>query len=91
MSAKLKKSFGRDTILMEFEGNPDFIIENPNFKVVNQTAHRLELKIISETFDLKSFISTINERLIVYKFELVEPSIHEIFIQSVKGSEVKVG
>ena len=88
---EIKKSFGRDTILMEFEGNPDFIIENPNFKVVNQTAHRLELKIISETFDLKSFISTINERLIVYKFELVEPSINEIFIQSVKGSEVKVG
>ena len=88
---EIKKSFGRDTIMLEFEGDSTFITENPKLKVVNQTTQRLELKIIDDTFDSSEFLRSINEHLFVYKFELVEPSINEIFIQSVKGNEVAIG
>lgn len=88
---EIKKSFGRDTIMLEFEGDSTFIIDNPKLKVVNQTAQSLELKIIDDTFDSSEFLSSLNEHLFVYKFELVEPSINEIFIQSVKGNEVAIG
>lgn len=87
----IKKSFGRDTILLEFEGDATFITENPKLKVVNQTAQRLELKIIDESFDSKAFLSSLIERLTVYKYELVEPSFHEIFIQSVKANGGEIG
>lgn len=88
---QIKKSFGRDTILLEFEGDASFILEHSQLKVVNQSKHRLELKITDETFDSKQFLNEINDKLSVYKFELVEPSINEIFIESVKGSEVVNG
>ncbi|MFA7327833.1 MAG: ATP-binding cassette domain-containing protein [Candidatus Kapaibacterium sp.] len=88
---EIKKSFGRDTILLEFEGDASFILDNLMLKVVNQTAHRIELKIIDSSFDSKSFFNELNQKLEVYKFELVEPSFHEIFIQSVKGNEVEIG
>jgi ABC-2 type transport system ATP-binding protein len=87
----IKKSFGRDTILLEFEGDASFIIDNPMLKIVNQTAQRFDLKIIDSSFDSKVFLNELNERLMVYKYELVEPSFHEIFIQSVKGNEVEIG
>src|SRR5690606_25537846 len=45
----IKKSFGRDTIMLEFEGDSNFVTDNPQLKVVNQTAQRLELKIIDDT------------------------------------------
>ncbi|MCB0702195.1 MAG: ATP-binding cassette domain-containing protein [Candidatus Kapaibacterium sp.] len=88
---EIKKSFGRNTILLEFEGDASFIVDNQQFKIVNQTAHRLELKIIDSNFDSKLFLNELNQKLTVFKFELVEPSFHEIFIQSVKGNEVEVG
>jgi ABC-2 type transport system ATP-binding protein len=88
---EIKKSFGRDTIMLEFEGDAGFIIDNPMLKIVNQTAHRLELKIVDTSFDSKSFLNELNQKLEVYKYELVEPSFHEIFIQSVKGNEVEIG
>jgi ABC-2 type transport system ATP-binding protein len=88
---EIKKSFGRDTILLEFEGDASFVSDNASLKIVNQTSRNFELKIIDDKFDAQAFLSYLNEHLTVYKFELVEPSFNEIFIQSVKSSEVEVG
>lgn len=88
---EIKKSFGRDTILLEFEGDTSFVNDNPSLKVINQTSQSLELKILDDSFDAQAFLTYLNEHLTIYKFELVEPSFHEIFIHSVKGSEVEVG
>ena len=88
---EIKKSFGRDTILLEFEGDATFVNDNPYLKIINQTSRSFELKILDSQFDSKAFLTKLNDNLDVYKFELVEPSFNEIFIQSVKKSEVEVG
>lgn len=88
---EIKKSFGRDTVLVEFEGDASFINDYPSLKIINQTSRSLELKILNADFETKPFLTNLNDKLDVYKFELVEPSFHEIFIQSVKSNEVEVG
>lgn len=81
----IKNSFGRDTLLLEFEGDDSFLNELEGMKVVNKTSSRSEIHIENDDIDTTSLINDINSKVKLYKFELVEPSIHHIFVNTVKG------
>lgn len=82
----IKASQGRDTVIVEFNGDDSFINEIPDIKVLNKTKSRVEFRILNGNFDTHSILNTILKKANILKFELVEPSLHEIFIQTVSNS-----
>lgn len=78
----IKKSYGRDTILIEFDGDDSFLNEFSDLKFINRTNNRAEFR-INEGVSYKELLSKANEKTNLVKFELMEPSLHEIFIDVV--------
>jgi len=87
----IKKSFGRDTVVMEFSGDDDFLDQLEKEKVISilvRSVNRAEVKLldgISARYVLERTIPHVKE---MYRFELVEPSLTEIFVSTVAAQRV---
>lgn len=85
---QIKSNFGKDTAIMEFEGNPDYFETFDGIKILNKSLNRIEFRITDEDLDSKAILQkTLNEGISIIKFEMVEPSINEIFIEVVSEKE----
>lgn len=80
---EIKSRYGKNNVLLEYKGDSAFIKELSDIEVVNQTNHRVEFKIKSETTDRRALIDFINNKIEIQKFEFARPSMHEIFIEIV--------
>ena len=78
----IKQRFGTNTILMEFDGDSSFIKTLQNVRINNESNRFAEIRLL-EGADHQAILSTALQHAQVRKFELVEPSLHEIFISSV--------
>lgn len=87
---EIKSSFGRDTVLVEFDGDDSFIKDLVNIKVLNKSSSRVEFRITDDNFNTRTILDTILKKADILKFELVEPSLNEIFIQTVNSSNKPV-
>ena len=81
----IKNKYNRDTVILEYEGNSDFMDELPGMKIINKTNNRIEFRFNSEETDARSILNTVLKYTDVYKFEVKEPSLHEIFIDVVSN------
>lgn len=79
----IKKSYGRDTVIIEFEGDDSFLEELHNVKFINRTKNRAEFRFMNSGIDLRAFLNSALSKSEINKFEIVEPSINEIFIDVV--------
>ena len=84
---EIKKSFGKDTILMEFDGDDAFLNEFSGLKFVNRSKNRVEFRITNQEVKLKNILTKAADEVDLFKFELVEPSLREIFIDLVSEKE----
>jgi len=79
---KIKASYGKNTIQMQYEGNPSFdhdeLIES-----VNNYGNYVELR-LKPGADAQQLLRMACERARISRFELMEPSLEEIFIDTVK-------
>ncbi len=84
---EIKKTYGTNSVHLEFEGDGTFLKDIPLVKRadVYQNYAELELNDIQQSHEL---LSTINGKLALRKFEIVEPSLNSIFI-NVVGMPVK--
>jgi ABC-2 type transport system ATP-binding protein len=82
----IKASFGRDTVVVEFDGDGSFADDIENIKVINKSNSRVEFRITDGDFDTRKILDKILKKAEILKFELVEPSLHQIFIQTVNQS-----
>ncbi len=78
----IKKRFGKDTVLMEFDGDDKFLDDFTNLKFINRNNHRVEFR-INENTSFKEILEKANNSVNLNKFELMEPSLNEIFIDVV--------
>jgi ABC-2 type transport system ATP-binding protein len=83
----IKKSFGKDTIVMEFDGEDSFLNNFKGLKFVNKSKNRVEFRITNNEITLKEIVRSALDSVDLYKFELVEPSLREIFIDLVSDKE----
>jgi ABC-2 type transport system ATP-binding protein len=84
----VKRGFGRNTVLIDYEG-PDSFLSDSSVKRVNRYANYVEL-VLEEGADGQQVLrSALNSGARVNRFELVEPSLNEIFIESVTGRNGK--
>lgn len=82
----IKKSYGRVNVLIKCEGDINKYIKLFNLEVVNHTPNGYHLKVKNETEAFEFLKKLVDEEIPVIKFELREPSLHEIFVEKVGGN-----
>ncbi len=80
---EIKKSFGRDTVLMEYDGDDSFLNNFSGIQFINRSKNRAEFRIKDSQANSKDILNAAMQNVDLIKYELVEPSLHEIFIDVV--------
>lgn len=79
---EIKRAYGRDTIIMEWDGDDSFLNDFQNIKFINRSNNRAEFR-ITDGLKPMQILQKASLQNNIYKFELAEPSLNEIFIDVV--------
>jgi ABC-2 type transport system ATP-binding protein len=80
---EIKATYKRDRVIVEFEGSSAFLNSAEIAEAKNYSGHA-EIK-LKENGDAQKLLHEAAAVATIYRFELVEPSLEEIFIQTVGG------
>ena len=84
----IKKGYGRVNMIVKCEGDIKPYIEVFNLPVINETPDGYHLKVTGEEQAALFLKRLIEENVPVIRYELREPSLHEIFVEKVgEGNE----
>lgn len=78
----IKASYGKSNVQMEYEGPDSFLREDGLVQSFNNYGNYVEIRMVPGA-DSQKLLRLAAERTRVNKFELVEPSLEEIFIETV--------
>ena len=81
----IKKGYGRVNMIVKCEGDIRPYIDAFGFKIIEATPDGYQLKVTSEEQASGFLKKLIEEKVQVIRYELREPSLHEIFIEKVGG------
>ena len=87
--AKVKEGFGKNSLLIEYEGDGAFVGALPGVARVDGYGSYSEVR-LSAGADPQSIFQAIAGRLRVKKFEIVAPTLHNIFIEKVGATVTPV-
>ncbi|MDD4113026.1 MAG: ATP-binding cassette domain-containing protein [Herbinix sp.] len=79
----IKKSYGRVNLLVKCEQDIAPYIASLNLQIVNKTPSEYHLRVEGEDQAMAFLSKLIGDNITVIKFELREPSLHEIFVEKV--------
>ncbi len=79
---EIKSRYERNRIIVEFEGSADFL-KSPEIAEAKNYSGHAEIR-LKEHGDAQKLLHG-PRRGAIYRFEMVEPSLEEIFIQTVGG------
>jgi len=85
---EVKRGFGRNTVLIDYEG-PDSFLSDRLVKRVNRYPNYVEITLNDGADGQEVLAGALNAGARVNRFEMVEPSLNEIFIESVTGRNGK--
>jgi ABC-2 type transport system ATP-binding protein len=80
---EIKAGYERDRVIVEFEGSPAFLNSAEVASAVNFAGHA-EIK-LKPKGDAQKLLREAMAAATIYRYEVVEPSLEEIFIQTVGG------
>lgn len=80
---EIKKSYGRVNMFVKCDLPFEDVIEKHRLPVINDTPDGKQLKVTGEAQALAFLQDLLKEQRQVVKFELREPSLHEIFVEKV--------
>ncbi len=78
----IKASYGKNTLVLAFEGDGSFLKSLPGVAAVNDHGRYAEIK-LGPGSDPQAILKAASDRLKITRFEVVEPSLHDIFIERV--------
>jgi ABC-2 type transport system ATP-binding protein len=81
---EVKKRYKRDHVIVEFEGSPAFLQSDQVAEAKNFSGHA-EIRLKPDG-DAQKLLHEAASMAAIYRFELVEPSLEEIFIRTVGGN-----
>jgi len=84
----IKKEFGKNTVLIEFDGDPGFLDRLENVRINNRSTNFAEIRIL-DGLNHQDILRQAMEKAEIHKFQLVEPSLNEIFISTVGEDNIK--
>jgi ABC-2 type transport system ATP-binding protein len=79
------KDTGRQTISVDYEGDGTVFNTLPHVTRVNDMGRSAELSLAQEA-DPQHLLQLLSDELTIRRFDLKEPSLHEIFVRSVRDS-----
>ena len=82
---EIKKSFGRSSIEIEYSGNVDLIKNSRFVERCNDFGRYVEIKLRDPEHYSALLRELVEASVDITRFELMEPTLHEIFVQSVQG------
>jgi len=85
--AKVKAGFGKNSLLIEYEGDGGFLGTLPGVARVDAYGSYSEVR-LDDGANPQDIFRAIAGRLRVSKFEIVAPTLHNIFIEKVGGAPV---
>jgi len=80
---EIKSRYERNHLIVEFEGSPEFLKSTEIAEAKNFSGHA-EIR-MKPHGNAQKLLHEASAEAIIYRFELVEPSLEEIFIQTVGG------
>lgn len=80
---EIKARYGEDTIIIEFDGDVSHIEQIPDIKVNDKTNHRIKFRLGENSPKPGEILRDLVNKIEIFKFEKVYPSLHEIFISEV--------
>ncbi|MBI1747257.1 MAG: ATP-binding cassette domain-containing protein [Acidobacteria bacterium] len=78
----IKQQYGKDTVMVEYEGSLAFLNGFAPIAKIDDYGNYAEIKLTDRAHAHEVLKKIVNE-IKVYKFEMVEPSLNEIFIERV--------
>jgi ABC-2 type transport system ATP-binding protein len=78
----IKAGYGKNNVQIEYEGNGDFLEKNPLVSACNNYGNYAEVK-LAPGADAQQLLRMVAEHSRVNRFELMEPSLEEFFINTV--------
>jgi ABC-2 type transport system ATP-binding protein len=81
---EIKQSFGKRTVILEFDGDAGFLDRLEGVHFNNRSNRFVEFTPENESM-IRPILETAMASVDVHRFERVYPSLHEIFIESVKN------
>ena len=85
---EIKKRFGENTVLLEYDGDGSFVDALEGVRINNRSTNFAEIRLLEEQ-DPQELLRTAMAHARIHKFELVEPSLTEIFISTVGEDQVR--
>ncbi len=82
--SEVKASNGKNTLVLAFDGDGSFLGSLPGVARVSDFGQYVEIK-MSDGADPQALLSEAASRLRVRRFEIVVPSLHDIFVETVTG------
>ena len=82
---EIKKSFGMSSVEIEYSGNVDLIRNSRFVERCNDFGQYVEVKLRAPEHYSALLRELVEASMDITRFELMEPTLHEIFVQSVKG------
>ena len=87
--AKIKAGFGKNSLLLEYDGDGSFLLGLPGVARVDAFGSYSEIRLEAGA-DPQSILRAVSGRLNVSKFEIVAPTLHNIFIEKVGGTATPI-
>jgi len=84
--AELKRRFGKQNLHMEYEGSVEFLKKSKAVKKIDQFGNTVELQLAKDA-DTQELLKEAVKSCRISRFEIKEPSLNDIFIDSVTQSE----
>ncbi len=79
----LKRNFGRNNVILAYDGNSDFLKQNGLVKDYNDFGNYVEVH-LREGASPQALLAAAMQQAEISRFEIAEPSLHEIFVATVK-------
>lgn len=80
---EIKRSYGRNHLILNCDGDIKELLEKANMKILNENQDYIELSINNEDEATSLLKEILSKNIQVIRFELREPTLHEIFIEKV--------
>jgi len=84
--SEVRARHGKNTVVLAYDGDGSFLASLPGVAKVTDFGQYVEVRLQDGT-DPQPLLREAAERLRLRRFEIVEPSLHDIFVETVKGHE----
>jgi ABC-2 type transport system ATP-binding protein len=84
--AEVKSRHGKNTVVLSYDGDGAFLAGLPGVRTVSDFGRYVEIR-MTEGADPQAILRAAAARLQVSRFEVVEPSLHDIFVERVTAGE----